>query len=465
MSKNPFTKAPVRNAVTAVLQCGDEILLLHRQPQLTAFAGYYAFAGGKVDPGDEQLAPTDAIFDGLGPRLLGALARELKEEIDVSLGALADSGEILRIDTAGYALTPPIAPFRFGTHFYIIQLRSKPALTLDRREHSDAGWASAENWLERYGQGRLLLAPPTLLALQDLAEHPRPVVLPRLERMADDSRFGDDSIVEVQSLAGVRQLFVRSNTIPPAAHTNCFLIGDDGSPRLLVDPSPADDDEYDKLRTHTADAFDVIFLTHHHGDHHERADRLAREAGVPIWLSTDTRQRITTAKPHFFDGLEVREIGDGDAVTRWLGRAVNAHAIPGHDRGQLALMPEDRAWCIVGDLIQGIGTVVIAPPEGDMAEYFATMQKVIDWNPAVIYPSHGTALGSTHYVQAVLAHRKQREAQILTLHQAGKDEDQILDSVYAGTPDHLLPLARINIQSHMTKLQAEQRLAPPSSTT
>jgi len=48
------------------------------------------------------------------------------------------------------------------------------------------------------------------------------------------------------------------------------------------------------------------------------------------------------------------------------------------DEGQLALMPENRAWCIVSDLYQGVGTVVIAAPEGNMRKYFASLRKVID---------------------------------------------------------------------------------------
>ncbi len=459
MTKNPFENAPVRDAVTAILQCGDEVLLLHRQPRLAAFAGYEAFPGGKVDAGDNEHAPAGEVFDGLELRLLGALARELREELALDLAALATAGHIERIDLAGFALTPPLAPLRFATHFYSIHLRQRPSLKIDTREHSAAQWATPRDWLQRYAKGQLLLAPPTLFALRDLVEQPQATTLASLIRFAHDPRYSGGGIIEVEPLAGLQQLLVRSNTIPPAAHTNCFLIGDDGATRLLVDPSPADDAEYDKLRTQVEGRYDVILLTHHHPDHHERADRLARQAGVPIWLSADTRQRIAGKQSKFFDGIDTREISDGDSLTRWLGREVRALAVPGHDRGQLALMPEDRAWCIVGDLIQGIGTVVISPPEGNMAEYFATLENVIALDPKVIIPSHGQALGGTYYLQTALSHRQARETQILKLHQAGKTEDEVLASVYAGTPALLLPLARINIRSHMEKLQAENRLS------
>src|SRR3546814_7226144 len=62
----------------------------------------------------------------------------------------------------------------------------------------------------------------------------------------------------------------------------------------------------------------------------------------------------------YFQGLAVHHYREGDVICRWLGRPVKVYEVPGHDEGQLALMPDDLAWCIVGDLIQGIGTVVIA---------------------------------------------------------------------------------------------------------
>lgn len=126
MSTNPFLNAPVRDAVTAILQCGEEILLLHRQPQLAVFAGYEAFPGGKVDTGDQEHVPTGEVFAGLDSRLLGALTRELREELALDLAALAAADEIEHIGRAGFALTPPLAPLRYAVHFYRIRLRHRP---------------------------------------------------------------------------------------------------------------------------------------------------------------------------------------------------------------------------------------------------------------------------------------------------------------------------------------------------
>jgi Zn-dependent hydrolases, including glyoxylases len=248
---------------------------------------------------------------------------------------------------------------------------------------------------------------------------------------------------------------VRSRTLPPASHTNAWLFGDEDAFRLLVDPSPADESAFEALWQQVQGRFDLVFLTHHHPDHRERADALARRAGVPLAMSADTQARIAATQPAFFDGLETWIHAEGEIVTRWNGHLVRALAVPGHDAGQLALMPENRAWCLVGDLIQGIGTVVIAPPEGDMAAYFASLQRIIDLDPKVVLPSHGSALGGTHYLAQALAHRREREAQILELHRRGLDEDALLATIYRDVPPGVLTLARLTIRSHLAKLRAE----------
>ena len=94
-----------------------------------------------------------------------------------------------------------------------------------------------------------------------------------------------------------------------------------------------------------------------------------------------------------------------------------------------------------------------------MRKYFASLKRVIELDPAVIIPSHGLALGGTHYLQQALRHREEREAQIRARHEAGLSEDQILDEVYRGIDPRLLPLARMNIRSHMAKLREDGVIA------
>ncbi|WP_293393213.1 MBL fold metallo-hydrolase [Nevskia sp.] len=441
-------------AVTAVLICEGEIYLTHRQPHLTAFPGFMAFPGGKVDKGEAEHLHAHPLLAEQTPRHVHALARELREELDYDLDAALAADEVLAIDKLGTALSPPFLQVRFDTGFFAIRLRSKPEFTIELGELAGGAWKSTADWLADFERGDLLLAPPTLDVLRHLAERPDATTI---DRLRDYNEV--DGIPEIEPLRGVLQMPVRSNTLPPADRTNCFQIGDQGSPILLIDPSPANRAEFDKLCRHVAGrGISEVFLTHHHPDHCQYANDLARHLGVPIAMSADTFERISRRVPTFFDGLTVKTYADGDVATSWLGHPLRVVAVPGHDEGQLALMPDNRAFCIVGDLIQGVGTVVISPPEGDMAKYFATLEKVIALGPKVIWPSHGTALGGTYYLELTLKHRRAREAQVKTLFEAGRSIDQMLAEMYVGTDPRLMPLARINIEGHLAKLRSEGAL-------
>ena len=442
---------PIRDAATAVLCWAGEILMLRRQPELPSFSGYWAFPGGKIEAADAARG-TALDCAAAEPAVLAGIAREVEEELGRDLDALARSGEVLGVHLIGEATTPPLAPVRFRTRFLRIDLASKPVHALDLREHSDAEWRTPEAWLARYREGRLLLAPPTLDTVCALAADGACTSLPNL-----DLDGAEDECRILEPLAGLRIIPVRSNTLPPATHTNAFLIGDDY--KVLVDPSPADRTELARLmKLIDRVGIDEILLTHHHPDHRQFANEIAAHYDVPLALSDATRRFIKAEVPDYFGELLLRTYEAGDVVTRWRGEPVRVVPVPGHDAGQLALMPDSRAWFIVGDLIQGIGTVVIAAPEGHMGTYFETLQRVIDLDPAVIVPSHGMAMGTTYRLKETLKHRQMREAAVLGLHREGKSPDEMLPLLYKGVDPRLWPLARMNIDAHLVKLREEAKL-------
>lgn len=451
-----MVESPIREAVTAVLHHGDDILMVRRQPALAAFPGYWAFPGGKVDKADADAPPRKASWCAdIEPRLIEALARELREEIGFDLDEACERGDVEAIHVFGNALTPPILPVRFNTLFYRIHLKHRPKITLDTGEVDQLRWATPAALNAEYLDGQLLLAPPTSATVALFAAgggtEPGNVAL---------EEFHKQRLPIIQAVHGLQKIPVRSNTLPPAFHTNCFLIGDEGSNVILVDPSPWNDDELDAL-TERVRPFGIseIFFTHHHPDHNERADVLARRLGVGIALSADTSARISERAPRFFEGITQRLVNDGDVVTHWKGRPVVAIAVPGHDEGQLALMSADRAWCIVGDLIQGVGTVVIHKPEGNMRRYFRSLERIIELDPKVILPSHGLAMGTTFRLQETLRHRRLRESSVLELHREGRSINEMLQVIYKDLDPRLLPLARDNIESHLDKLREEGALA------
>ncbi|MFP5306737.1 MAG: NUDIX domain-containing protein, partial [Gammaproteobacteria bacterium] len=283
------------DAVTAVLICDGELLMTRRQAHLNAFPGYHSFPGGKVDDGDGSGDAPPALWDAHEARLVRALMRELREEIALDLSATAAA----RVRHIGIALTPPPAPVRFNTHFFAVEIDARPRLAADPAEVAELDWAPPGEWLERYVRGLVLAAPPTVAVLRALASDLEAREVPGLH-FETRNTF---ELPMIESMRGVRQILVRSNTLPPAHHTNCFLIGDVQSHRVLIDPSPADDAEMEKL-CQLVQRFGIheIFLTHHHPDHRERANLLARHLDVPMGMSADTQGRIAVKTPGYFDG-------------------------------------------------------------------------------------------------------------------------------------------------------------------
>lgn len=448
---------PIIQAATAALTCGDELYLTLRQPQVRTFSGYYAFTGGKVDAIDGELeSALPGVLEDEPVAFVNALCREILEELNFDLPSAWQRGEVERIDLLGVAVTPAFMPVRFDTHCYRVVLKSKPEFKLDQRELASGEWASAKEFAQRYEQGRLLAAPPTVAIIKALAADAGVSFVPQLAHDYNPQTH----VPCVEMLRGVWQMPTRSHTIPPADRTNVFMLGDTVATRFLIDPAPMDEAEMQRLlATATQVGFSAIFLTHHHPDHRERADVIARQLNIPIHVSADSHARIQqkTGK-RFFEGVQVVLREEGEVLTHWQGEPVQILAVPGHDEGQLALMPQSRSWCIVSDLITAFGTVVIAPPEGNMKKYFASLERMIELDPAVIFPSHGPALGTTHKLKETLLHRQQREAQVLALHAAGKDERAMLEVIYPGLDERLLPLALCNISSHLDKLRSEGRL-------
>jgi glyoxylase-like metal-dependent hydrolase (beta-lactamase superfamily II) len=104
-------------------------------------------------------------------------------------------------------------------------------------------------------------------------------------------------------------------------------------------------------------------------------------------------------------------------------------------------------------------TVVIAPPDGDMAAYLASLQRVLDLGTAAIAPGHGRLITDPEArVRGYLAHRLEREQQVLAALDHPMTVDELVAAIYVGVPDALLPVARYSGWAHLRKLSAEGRV-------
>lgn len=446
----------LRESVSAIFRVSqsEKIFGVKRQNYLSVFPGYTSFPGGKVDRTDREDADklNETPF-GIPETHWVALKREIQEELNFDIEENLDL--VQKISLFGTAITPEFNPYRFKAHFYLIDLVSEIDFNVDKGEASFGKWQDPKAWFEGYKSNELMMVPPIIRMLEELINAPPGVYegdgdldigLPHIEGR---------EVPMIESLAGVKQFLPLSNTFPPANRTNCFIIGDAPN-RFLIDPSPKNEEEYEKLkRSLDKVGFDKIFISHHHPDHHEFIQRLYHDYKKPIFLSEKTVELISQKwGKEYLKGLPLYYLKEGDVIGQTLGRDLVVYEVPGHDEGQLALAPKDLSWFFVGDLIQTVGTVVIGGPEGDMKKYFESLEKVMALNPKYIIPSHGIAIGGIHKLKMTLKHRKHREEQIIELLKEGKNEDEILAVIYEDLDERLVKYARKTIKAHIKKINS-----------
>ena len=253
---------------------------------------------------------------------------------------------------------------------------------------------------------------------------------------------------------GVFVVPLPSPTLPPATHTNCVVLG--GKQVVLVDPAAvAEDARMDLVAALGAEGREVtaVWLTHHHGDHVGAALFIAQRYGVPVRAHPATAARL--------DGLVSIDdpLLDGDII-ELDGMEVEVLHTPGHARGHLAFRDRNRRTLVAGDLVAGQGTIVIDPPEGDMADYLVTLARLVEDGIGAVVPAHGPIMPDGELsILAVIAHRKAREEQVRAvlsrrLGRRARPMDLVAE-VYPEVPGFWHPLAARQVLAHLLKLEGE----------
>ncbi|MAX66274.1 MAG: MBL fold metallo-hydrolase [Bacteriovoracaceae bacterium] len=427
----------MKKAVSLILRYNDKIFYIVRQNYLKAFPGYTAFPGGKVDQ-------QDSVSD-FRNTLLNTLKREAKEELGVDLQVLLGENFSNQCRMIAKASSPAFNPLQFETYFFLVDLDSIPHFVVDETEAMEFGWKEPEEILYEYESGMRLMIEPIKKILGRLNQ--------KNESYFDFDSRPLDKVPYISPLGGLKQVMPKSNTVPPAQRTNSFLFGD--SAMTLVDPSPKNTDELEAYLD-AIKGFKIknIMITHHHFDHHQFSPLIAQTLKVNILISEDSFKRIRKkAGEDYFGSVEINFLHEEKVINYWQGEEVKAYAIPGHDEGHFGLAPQSLRWFIVGDLFQGIGTVVVGGEEGDMTKYLDSLKKVIQMNPDCVIPSHGIAMGGVNILQKTLDHRLLREQQVKELSEKGKSLDEILHVLYFNLPQNLHRYARANIKAHLERLK------------
>jgi glyoxylase-like metal-dependent hydrolase (beta-lactamase superfamily II)/8-oxo-dGTP pyrophosphatase MutT (NUDIX family) len=470
--------------------------------------GWYAFPGGGwskrdtdvpfagqpqgVETSPVHAALPEGVLDGveltpiLPPGLVVSALRELFEETGLllSLGPVqasilgaardrllankVDFGSVVkklkvrleasRLVYAGRWLTPPFGPIRFDNRFFLLEWPEteeiQPVVIPGEAELGE--WVDPAVAIKRWERGELITAPPILHILEVLAAEGPQGGLERL-RSPNEANLGPYRRIEFRP--GVLLFPQKTPTLPPAATTNAYVLGTRET--ILVDPGSPFEVEIERLidsieaqRLKLGRTVSAIWLTHHHPDHIGGVAAIRDALKVPILAHASTAERLQRAgirvDGELFDNQIVALGGDPPFGVRIL------HT-PGHARGHLCFFDTTFGSLIAGDLVAGFGTIVIDPPEGNMAAYLASLQRVLDLEPATLFPSHGpTIQNASAKLQEYLDHRRWREARILKIWQQGRREPgEMIEYVYDELPTLAIPLAERQVVAHLDHLREQ----------
>lgn len=235
--------------------------------------------------------------------------------------------------------------------------------------------------------------------------------------------------------------------------TNTYLVGIDEV--AVIDPGPEDLAHTDAIiGAAGADAIRWILCTHTHPDHSPGVPALRERTGAEVLAFEDR------------DGLVCdRHLADSDTVegSEFTLRAIHT---PGHAGNHLCFLLERERMLFTGDHVMDGSTVVISPPDGDMAAYLDSIRRLQAWSPAIrsIAPAHGHLIEDpAAKLDEYLTHRLAREAQVLAELEASMPEgagtELLVEKIYTDVHELLHPVARRSVWAHLRKLGAEGKAA------
>lgn len=232
----------------------------------------------------------------------------------------------------------------------------------------------------------------------------------------------------------------------------------------VIDPGPDLPEHFEALKAALAgERVTHVLVTHHHLDHSPLAHPLAEAFGAKVY-GLPAPAPYTSDAPALDEGGDDRFrpdviLADGDVLSG-PGWTLEAVTTPGHTSNHVCFALKEENALFAGDHIMGWSTTVITPPDGDMGDYFASLEKVKARNFDILWPTHGAPVREVGpFIDAYVAHRRAREAQILDALGAGLTTIKaMVPSLYAAVDPRLHPAAAHSVLAHMIQLVREGRV-------
>jgi glyoxylase-like metal-dependent hydrolase (beta-lactamase superfamily II) len=231
----------------------------------------------------------------------------------------------------------------------------------------------------------------------------------------------------------------------------------------VIDPGPDDADHVARLVEGLAgEKVAAILVTHTHRDHSPASRPLAASTRAPIigcapLAIPDDGPRADASFDFDYAPDVVLADGGRAAGGDWTLEAV---ATPGHTSNHLCFALVEQQALFTGDHVMGWSTTIVSPPDGDMTDYMASLERLLARDDRVYYPTHGPAIVDPNaHVRALIDHRRKRETQILSALDGG--EGRIVDmvpSLYRDIDPGLHPAAARSVLAHLLDLEARGRV-------
>jgi len=238
--------------------------------------------------------------------------------------------------------------------------------------------------------------------------------------------------------------------------TQTYIVGNKAD-RAVIDPGPATEAHIEAILAAVGEArISAIMCTHTHRDHSPAAAPLAARTGAPIVgcaplvIESDAPRADESFDKNYKPD---RVLADGETVAGD-GWTIEAVATPGHTSNHLCLAVQESGALFTGDHVMAWSTSVIMPPDGNMADYMASLQKLYERQDKIYYPAHGKKVTNPRQlVRGMMGHRKQRERQILKLLETGPAAiAEMVPQMYKGLDPRLTGAAGQSVRAHLIDL-------------
>ena len=248
--------------------------------------------------------------------------------------------------------------------------------------------------------------------------------------------------------------------------TGTYIVGRPGAGAgvAVIDPGPPDATHLAALLAAVeGQTVSHVLVTHTHRDHAPLARPFAEAVGAPVLAARPPARTVhATAAPDEDEDQDFSPdvvLTGGERLTGD-GWTIEAMATPGHASNHLAFVLEEENALFSGDHVMGWATTVVAPPDGDMAAYMASLEAVTARRFTTIWPTHGAPITEPGpFLAAYRAHRLAREAQVMARLEAG--DRRIADMVpalYAAVDARLWPAASLSVWAHLIALEQAGRV-------